>query len=200
MYPTVNRKCPLFAARVVKMHRERYFNLERNLAQIHTLWTQPRCAPSQGCTLARFQCARYRRTVHGGEFYDLSPLRVLCACAVNGNQSQGMDMEERIKECSRVTIECEMRVVPADGPGPVVQSQTCSFVMGVDLQYPSVESALMDKKAGDRVKVCVPPEEICGVYDPQLVRELPGATTNRRGSSPAGCTARSSASASCSSW
>ena len=92
---------------------------------------------------------------------------------MNGNQSQGMDMEEQIKECSRVTIECEMRVVPADGPGPVVQSQTCSFVMGVDLQYPSVESALMDKKPGDRVKVRVPPEEICGAYDPQLIRDLP---------------------------
>jgi FKBP-type peptidyl-prolyl cis-trans isomerase SlyD len=84
-------------------------------------------------------------------------------------------MEERIKECSRVTIECEMRVVPADGPGPIVQSQTCSFVMGVDVQYPSVESALMGKKAGDRVKVRVPPEEIFGACDPELVRELPGA-------------------------
>ena len=74
-----------------------------------------------------------------------------------------------------VTIECEMKVVPADGPRPVVQSQTCSFVMGVDPQYPSVETALMNKKAGDRVKVRVPPEEIFGVSDPELVRELPRA-------------------------
>ncbi len=83
------------------------------------------------------------------------------------------NMEERIRECSRVTIECEMRIIPADGPGPLVQSQTCSFVMGVDPQYLSVESALMHKKAGDRVKVYVPPEEICGAYDPELVRDLP---------------------------
>lgn len=82
-------------------------------------------------------------------------------------------MEELIKECSRVTIECEMRVMPADGPGPVVRSEKCTFVMGVDVQYPSVETALMNKKAGDRIKVYIPPEEIFGANDPELVRELP---------------------------
>ena len=87
----------------------------------------------------------------------------------------GSDMEELIGECSRVTIECEMRVVPADGPGPVVRSEACSFVMGVNVQYRSVETALMNKRAGDRVKVYVPPEEIYGVNDPELVRELPRA-------------------------
>jgi FKBP-type peptidyl-prolyl cis-trans isomerase SlyD len=83
-------------------------------------------------------------------------------------------MEDRIGECSMTTIECEMLVFSADGPGPVAGSRTYSFVMGVDVQYPSVEAALIDKKAGDRVKVRVPPEEIFGVYDPELVRELPG--------------------------
>lgn len=84
-------------------------------------------------------------------------------------------MEERIGECSRVTIECEMRVVPADGPGPVVRSLAYSFVMGVDVQYPSVETALMNKKAGDRLKVYIPPQEMYGVNDPELVRDLPRA-------------------------
>ena len=82
-------------------------------------------------------------------------------------------MEELIKECSKVTIACEMKIVPADGAEPVTGSQECSFVMGVDSQYPSVETALMNKKAGDRVKVYIPPEEIFGVNDPELVRELP---------------------------
>jgi FKBP-type peptidyl-prolyl cis-trans isomerase SlyD len=84
-------------------------------------------------------------------------------------------MEERIRECSMATIECEMRVVPGDGAGPVVRSQTLSFVMGVDIQYPSVEAALMNRKAGERVKVRVPPEEIFGVHEAELVRELPRA-------------------------
>jgi FKBP-type peptidyl-prolyl cis-trans isomerase SlyD len=84
-------------------------------------------------------------------------------------------MDERIGECSMVTIECDIKVVPPDGPGPLVRRQTCSFVMGVDRQYPSVETALINKTAGDRVKVYIPPEEIYGVYDPELVRELPRA-------------------------
>ncbi len=83
-------------------------------------------------------------------------------------------MEERIKECHKVTIECEMRVVQADG-SEATTTQKSSFVMGVDVQYPSVETALMNKKAGDRVKVYVPPEEIYGAYDEELVRELPRA-------------------------
>jgi len=66
-----------------------------------------------------------------------------------------------------------MKVVPADGAEPVVQVDTYSFVMGVEVQYPSVETALMNKKAGDRVKVYIPPEEIYGINDPELVRELP---------------------------
>lgn len=82
-------------------------------------------------------------------------------------------MEERIKECSNVTIECEMRIISPDGSTPITQSQRCSFVMGVDAQYPSVEAALMDRKAGDRVTVCVPAEEMFGPYDETLVRDLP---------------------------
>ena len=84
-------------------------------------------------------------------------------------------VEELVKECARVTIEYEMKIMPADGADPVTGSQMCSFVMGVDVQYPSVETALMNKKAGDRVKVFIPPEEIFGIVNPELVRELPRA-------------------------
>jgi FKBP-type peptidyl-prolyl cis-trans isomerase SlyD len=80
---------------------------------------------------------------------------------------------EQIKECSRVTIEYTMRVVPPDGNEPEPQCCNCSFVYGVDVQYPSVETALMNKNAGDRIKVYVPPEEIFGPYDESLLRELP---------------------------
>ena len=82
-------------------------------------------------------------------------------------------MEELIKECSMVTIEYGMKIMPPDGSDPVTASQACSFVMGIDLQYPSVEKALMNKKAGDRLTVHVPPEEMFGVNEPGLIRELP---------------------------
>ena len=80
---------------------------------------------------------------------------------------------EQIKECSKVTIEFTMRVVPADGSEPQTECSNCSFVFGVDVQYPSVEKALMNRSEGDRVQVCVPAEEIFGAYDECLVRELP---------------------------
>ncbi|MHC1725189.1 MAG: peptidylprolyl isomerase [Syntrophobacteraceae bacterium] len=82
-------------------------------------------------------------------------------------------MEERIKECSNVTIECELRIITPDGSEPITHCQNCSFVMGVDVQYPSVEAALMNKKVGDRVKGHIPPEEMFGTYDESLVRDLP---------------------------
>lgn len=82
-------------------------------------------------------------------------------------------MEDRVQECSRVTIDYELRVFPRDGSEPVTQCQSCSFVFGVDVQYPSVEAALMNRQPGDRVCVRVPAEEIFGVYDESLVRELP---------------------------
>jgi FKBP-type peptidyl-prolyl cis-trans isomerase SlyD len=80
---------------------------------------------------------------------------------------------EQIKECSNVTIECMMRLVALDGSELAPESLNCSFVYGVEVQYPSVETALMNKRTGDRVKVYVPPEEIFGAYDETLVRELP---------------------------
>lgn len=80
---------------------------------------------------------------------------------------------EQVKECSNVTIEFTIRLVFPDGQVQEAPLQSCSFVMGVDVQYPSVETALMNKRAGDRFQVWVPPEEIFGAYDEELIRELP---------------------------
>lgn len=79
----------------------------------------------------------------------------------------------QVKECMMVTIEYRLKTTTRDGETTELPAQTCSFVYGVDTQYPSVESALINKRAGDRVQVYVPPEEIYGAYDESLVRELP---------------------------
>ena len=78
-----------------------------------------------------------------------------------------------VKECMMVTIEYRIRTTDMNGEqneGPVTET---SFAYGVDVQYSSVETALMNKYPGDRVHVYVPPEEIFGVYDEALIRELP---------------------------
>lgn len=79
----------------------------------------------------------------------------------------------QIKECMKVTIEYQLKTTTRDGESIELPTETCTFVYGVDTQYPSVESALMNKRPGDRLQVYVPPEEIFGPYDEDLVRELP---------------------------
>ncbi len=79
----------------------------------------------------------------------------------------------QVKECMMVTLEYRLRTSSIDGTSNEVGPVNCDFVYGVELQYPSVESALQNKASGDRVKVYIPPEELFGAYDQELVRELP---------------------------
>ena len=79
----------------------------------------------------------------------------------------------QVKECMKVTIEYTLRTTTPDGETTELPPETCSFIYGIDTQYPSVESALMNKQPGDRVQVYVPPEEIYGAVDEELIRELP---------------------------
>lgn len=80
---------------------------------------------------------------------------------------------QRVKECSTVTIEYIIRTTNAHGETAELPPQTTRFVMGVDTQLPSVESAMMNKTCGDRFTVYVPPEEIFGHPNPELIRMLP---------------------------
>uniref|UniRef100_A0A831ZXL9 peptidylprolyl isomerase n=1 Tax=Desulfacinum infernum TaxID=35837 RepID=A0A831ZXL9_9BACT len=79
----------------------------------------------------------------------------------------------QVKPCMKVTIDFSLKTTSPDGTVTEAPPGSCTFIYGVDVQYPSVEAALMNKKVGDRVSVYVPPEEIFGPYDPELVRELP---------------------------
>lgn len=80
---------------------------------------------------------------------------------------------QRVKECSMVTIDYVIRTTNAHGETAELPAQTARFVLGVDVQFPSVESAVMNKTCGDRFTVYVPPEELYGHPDPELIRELP---------------------------
>jgi FKBP-type peptidyl-prolyl cis-trans isomerase SlyD len=79
----------------------------------------------------------------------------------------------QVKETMMVSIEYRLCTTSRDGESVEMGPVTCDFVYGVEAQYPSVESALQNKAPGDRVQVHVPPEELFGVYDQELVRELP---------------------------
>jgi FKBP-type peptidyl-prolyl cis-trans isomerase SlyD len=79
----------------------------------------------------------------------------------------------QVKECKMVTLEYQVSTLDPDGHAGESSLETCSFVYGVDVQYPSVETAIRDRKTGDRIRVTVPPEELFGCYEETLVRELP---------------------------
>jgi FKBP-type peptidyl-prolyl cis-trans isomerase SlyD len=80
---------------------------------------------------------------------------------------------QQVKECMMVSMEYTIRTKGREGDVAELPKQSCSFVYGVHAQYPSVETAIMNKKSGDRLQVYVPPEELFGQRDETLVRELP---------------------------
>ena len=51
--------------------------------------------------------------------------------------------------------------------------QDVSFVFGVERQIASLENALEGRRAGERLAVDIPEEELFGAHDPELVREIP---------------------------
>lgn len=82
-------------------------------------------------------------------------------------------MIQEVRECMMVTIQFSVRTTTRDGRSSDLPPQTCRFVYGVDVQYPSVEKALAGRKPGERITVHVPPEELYGTYDETLLREIP---------------------------
>jgi FKBP-type peptidyl-prolyl cis-trans isomerase SlyD len=79
----------------------------------------------------------------------------------------------QVKECMMVSMEYRLRTTSPEGDSNEIGPISCDFVYGVEVQYPAVEAALQNKSTGDRLQVLVPPEELFGAYDQELVRELP---------------------------
>lgn len=78
----------------------------------------------------------------------------------------------RVEEGMVVIIEYTITTTAFAGEKCAAPPATCSFIFGADAQYRSVEAALLNRCARDRIHVHVPPEEIYGKHDPSLVREL----------------------------
>ncbi len=73
----------------------------------------------------------------------------------------------------RLKIEAQL---PSELPSEEVQKtqdQEIEFIYGIERQAPTLEKALKGVTAGHRFNLVIPPEELYGVHDPQLVREIP---------------------------
>jgi FKBP-type peptidyl-prolyl cis-trans isomerase SlyD len=80
---------------------------------------------------------------------------------------------DKVDKDAMVTIEYTMRSRLPQGTVKERPQETIEFVYGVDRQVPSLEAALQGARVGDRFEVEVPPAEVFGEHDPELVREIP---------------------------
>lgn len=60
-----------------------------------------------------------------------------------------------------------------DGSSLLRPEEILEFIFGVERQPPTLENALEQAKAGERVHVHIPASEIYGEYDPSLIQEIP---------------------------
>jgi FKBP-type peptidyl-prolyl cis-trans isomerase SlyD len=79
---------------------------------------------------------------------------------------------DKVDKETMVAIEYAMRSRLPEGTVKEHAQETIEFVYGVDHQVPSLEAALYGARVGDRFEVEVPPAEVFGEHDPELVREI----------------------------
>ncbi len=77
---------------------------------------------------------------------------------------------ERLRAVT-VRLKIEAQVTEGEPPDPV--RQEFEFIYGVEHQVPTLEKALEGAAAGHQFRVTVPPEELYGAHDPDLIREIP---------------------------
>ncbi len=80
---------------------------------------------------------------------------------------------DRIEDQSAVTLRLKIVAQLPEGEERNPQESQFEFIFGVEHQVPSLEKVLQGAEAGYRFSILVPPEELYGIWDPQLVREIP---------------------------
>ncbi len=85
-----------------------------------------------------------------------------------------MEEEERIGHGSRVRLRYRMKVKLPDGRDAEKEHEAViDFVYGVEEQTKSLEKAIHGAKKGDEIQVYIPPAELYGERDKDLIREIP---------------------------
>jgi FKBP-type peptidyl-prolyl cis-trans isomerase SlyD len=80
---------------------------------------------------------------------------------------------DKVDKEAMVTIEYVMRSRLPEGAAKERPQETIEFVYGVDRQVSSLETALQGARVGDTFEVEIPPAEVFGEHDPDLVKEIP---------------------------
>ena len=80
---------------------------------------------------------------------------------------------ERIQTDKKVTLKYTMRTHFADGTTKEQPEEQMTFIFGVERQAPTLEKALEERTAGDKIHITIPSSEIYGEHDASLIREIP---------------------------
>jgi FKBP-type peptidyl-prolyl cis-trans isomerase SlyD len=80
---------------------------------------------------------------------------------------------ETVKQDAAVTIRFNLKTEIAPGKFKEQPETTTRFIFGVEEQVPTLESALAGAGVGHRFSLHIPPSEIYGDHDPDLIREIP---------------------------
>ncbi|MDZ7698427.1 MAG: FKBP-type peptidyl-prolyl cis-trans isomerase [Deltaproteobacteria bacterium] len=80
---------------------------------------------------------------------------------------------------NHVTKDCAVRIAFTltselpDGTTKKRPEETVEFILGVEPQPPTLENALKGAQVGQHFSLKIPPEELYGEHDPELIREIP---------------------------
>ncbi|MEJ2589060.1 MAG: FKBP-type peptidyl-prolyl cis-trans isomerase [Deltaproteobacteria bacterium] len=79
----------------------------------------------------------------------------------------------RVTENHWVTIKFIVKSELPDGSITERPEEEVEFIFGVEPQPPTLERTLQGKTVGERFSVRIPPKELYGEHDPELIREIP---------------------------
>ena len=83
-------------------------------------------------------------------------------------------IDEPIEYGKKVTLRYKMQVFLPDGKKADKEyEKVIDFIYGVEEQVESLEKAIYGAKKGDRFKVHIPPHQLYGERDKNLIREIP---------------------------
>ncbi len=80
---------------------------------------------------------------------------------------------EKIEKLSAVTIRLKISAQLPKGQTQYPVRQEFEFIFGVEHQVPTLEKALEGAQAGHQFSLTIPPHELYGDHDTELIREIP---------------------------
>ncbi len=80
---------------------------------------------------------------------------------------------ETVEKLSAVTVRLKIEAQLPKGEVQDPVNQEFEFIYGIEHQVPTLEKELEGAAAGHQFSLVIPPGELYGAHDPELIREIP---------------------------